>query len=210
MKTSIVSLALLAAALIGLPAGPVGAATRVFVSATGSDSNPCTVARPCRNFQQAHNTVAAGGEIDVLDPADYGLVTITKAISIEGHGYAGITSNGSGDVITINAGASDAVNLRGLLIDGVGQGFSGVRVNSVGSLTVQDTLIRNFLNDGDGINFIPNPTGTVRLYITHTRIFDNQGEGININAGGSGTVLAVLNRVEINNVGFNVGFNNGL
>ena len=55
-------------------------AQRVFVSATGSDGNPCTFASPCRSFQHAHDLTAAGGEIDVLDPAGYGAVTITKAI----------------------------------------------------------------------------------------------------------------------------------
>src|ERR1700686_5098439 len=53
-------------------------AQRVFVSATGSDGNPCTFASPCRSFQHAHDVVAAGGEIDVLDPAGYGALTINK------------------------------------------------------------------------------------------------------------------------------------
>jgi hypothetical protein len=45
------------------------AQTRVFVAAQGSDSNPCTFSQPCRSFQKAHGMVAAGGEIDLLDPA---------------------------------------------------------------------------------------------------------------------------------------------
>src|SRR5215471_11021089 len=68
--------------------------TRVFVAAQGNDANPCTFALPCRSFQQAHNVVATNGEIDVLDPAGYGAVTITKAISIQGHGFAGIAASG--------------------------------------------------------------------------------------------------------------------
>src|SRR5215472_17792091 len=76
---------------------------RVFVAAQGSDSNPCTFAAPCRGFQHAHDTVAANGEIDVLDPAGYGALTINKSISIQGHGYAGIAVS-SGDGITITAG----------------------------------------------------------------------------------------------------------
>src|SRR5262245_59704 len=76
--------------------------TRVFVAAQGLDSNPCSFALPCRTFQHAHDVVAPGGEIDVLDPAGYGAVTINKAISVEGHGFAGITVT-SGNAITINA-----------------------------------------------------------------------------------------------------------
>src|SRR5215472_7009884 len=81
-------------------------AQRLFVSATGSDSNPCTFASPCRSFQHAHDVAAANGEIDVLDPAGYGPVTITKAISIQGHGFSGVTAT-TGNAININAGASD-------------------------------------------------------------------------------------------------------
>src|SRR5262245_39107236 len=96
--------------------------TRVFVAAQGSDANSCTFAQPCRTFQRAHNVVAARGEIDVLDPAGYGVVTITKSISIQGHGFAGISVSGSGTGIIINAGANDRVSLNGVLIDGGGVG----------------------------------------------------------------------------------------
>src|SRR5262245_56090079 len=96
------------------------AARRLFVS-QGAYAHACTSAFPCRTFQHAHDVVAPGGEIDVLDPAGYGLVTISKSISILGHGFAGIAAPG-GTAVTVNAGASDRINLRGLLIDGVGTG----------------------------------------------------------------------------------------
>src|SRR6516225_10395667 len=112
---------LLALSLIPNPAQ----AQRVFVAATGSDGNPCTFASPCRSFQHAHDTAPANGEIDVLDPAGYGAVTITKAISIQGHGYSGISVASGATGITINAGSSDAITLNGLLIDGSGVGSNG-------------------------------------------------------------------------------------
>jgi hypothetical protein len=130
---------------------PTQAQTRVFVAAQGSDSNPCTFAAPCRTFQHAHDVVAANGEIDVLDPAGYGALTITKAISIQGHGFSGISAP-SGNGITINAGASDKISLRGLLIDGVGTGANGIQFNTGAFLNVQESLIRNF--GGSGIAFI--------------------------------------------------------
>ena len=67
---------------VSLMSNPAQAASRVFVSAVGADMNDCSFAHPCRTFQHAHNVVAAGGEIDVLDPAGYGAVNITKSISI--------------------------------------------------------------------------------------------------------------------------------
>src|ERR1041384_6787308 len=102
-KTSalVILATLLTGALIG---SPPQAQTRVFVAAQGSDSNPCTFAAPCRTFQHAHNVVAASGEIDVLDPAGYGAVTITKSISIQGHGFSGISPASSTTAITIAAG----------------------------------------------------------------------------------------------------------
>ena len=74
---------------------PAHAQQRVFVSGLGFDTNPCTVTQPCRTFQQAYNTVPANGEIDVLDPAGYGPLTITHGISIQGHGWASITQTSS-------------------------------------------------------------------------------------------------------------------
>src|SRR5262245_29065129 len=80
---------------------------RVFVAAQGSDSNACTFAAPCRTFQKAHDTVAANGEIDVLDPAGYGTLNITKSISVQGHDFAGMTVPSGSTGITITAGATD-------------------------------------------------------------------------------------------------------
>jgi hypothetical protein len=119
-------------------------AQRVFVSATGSDGNPCTFASPCRTFQHAHNTTAAGGEIDELDPAGYGTVTISKAISIQGHGYAGIAAPNGATAITINAGLSDEINLRGLLIDGVGSGQAGIVLYGGAVLEIQESFDPRF------------------------------------------------------------------
>src|SRR5262245_63956926 len=97
--------------------------TRVFVAAQGNDANSCTFALPCRTFQHAHDVVAAGGEIDVLDPAGYGQVIITKAISIQGHGFAGIAVASGGIGISVIAGDNDTVALNGLLIDGNGVSY---------------------------------------------------------------------------------------
>src|SRR5215813_5060802 len=112
-------------------------AQRVFVAAQGSDSNPCSFALPCRTFQKAHDTVAAGGEIDVLDPAGYGVLSIFKSISIQGHGFAGVSAL-SFTGIYISADDTDTINLRGLLIDGGGTGLSGIDFNTGRSLNVQD------------------------------------------------------------------------
>jgi hypothetical protein len=156
-------------------------AQRVFVSATGSDGNPCTFASPCRSFQHAHDTTGAGGEIDVLDPAGYGAVTINKAISIQGHGFSGITVGSGGTGITINAGSSDAITLNGLIIDGAHAGADGIVFNNGGILTVTDCVVQNFVTgggfDGNGIMIQPS-SGTVNFAITNTIVANNGATGI--------------------------------
>jgi hypothetical protein len=167
----------------------------VFVAAQGSDTNPCTVAQPCLTFQHAHDTVAAGGVIDVLSPADYGVVTITKAISVQGHRFAGLVVT-SGNGITINAGPNDKVSLRGLLIDGVGLGTVGIAFSTGASLDVQDCLIRNFT--ADGINFVINSTPdnpvTSSLFVSDTYVAANGSVGIRV-ANDVGAASGALHRV---------------
>jgi hypothetical protein len=66
-RTTIVIAAALALA-VTLPAVSAQAQSpRTFVSAAGSDSNPCSFAAPCRHFQAAVIATSAGGEVDALD-----------------------------------------------------------------------------------------------------------------------------------------------
>src|SRR4029077_20963890 len=76
---------------------------RSFVSGHGLDTNTCTLAQPCRTFAVAFAHTNAGGEIDVLDPAGYGPVTITHDISIvnDGVGTSSILVPSGGDGVTI-------------------------------------------------------------------------------------------------------------
>src|SRR5262249_26958785 len=154
--------------------------------------NACTFAAPCRTFQRAHDAVAAGGEIDVLDPAGYGALTISKSISIQGHGFAGLAVPSGTGIATATAGV--VVNLRGLLLDGVGTGGMGLTFTASGAvLNIQDSVIRNFTNYG--IYFAPS-SGTSKLSISGTLVSDNSN-GIGIAPTGSGSALAVVSHVEI-------------
>ena len=174
--------------------GGVGASPiRTFVSVIGSDANPCTFALPCKSVQHAHDVVAAGGEVRLLDPGSYGLLTITKSISILGDGHGGIAAQSGATAITINAGASDRVNLRGVVIEGFGTGQSGISLTSGGSLNIQDSVIRNFI--GLGIKF--NPASASQLNISQTVISDAQEGGVYIIGLPSEPVSAVLKHVRL-------------
>jgi hypothetical protein len=185
-----------AAALLtlSLGAGAAHAQTRVFVAAQGSDSNPCTFAAPCRTFQHAHDTVAAGGEIDVLDPAGYGAVTITKAISIQGHEFSGVSVN-SGDCITINAGNADKINLNGLLIEGNGTGSNGIVFNSGGSLIVENSLVRNLT--GSGLVATASTPLALTISVSNSYFTDAGVAGISAVTQSTGPVQMVIERVGL-------------
>jgi len=128
----------------------------------------------------------------VLDPAGYGALTISKSISIQGHGFAGLAVPSGTGIATATAGV--VVNLRGLLLDGVGTGGMGLTFTASGAvLNIQDSVIRNFTNYG--IYFAPS-SGTSKLSISGTLVSDNSN-GIGIAPTGSGSALAVVSHVEI-------------
>jgi hypothetical protein len=137
--------------------------------------------------------------ISVLGTADYGTLTIHKAISIvNGGGFeAGIMVPSNAFGIEINAGPNDSVSLRGLTIEGGGVASTGIQFNSGKSLTVDNCLIRRI--GADAIQFGPN--GTSSLLVSNSLLADNGNHGITVYAKGSGTVSAVFNHVQANNNG---------
>ena len=152
-------------------------AQRVFVSATGSDGNLCTFASPCRSFQHAHDVSPANGEIDVLDPAGYGALTITKAISIQGHGWASMPAPSvvGGATLIVTAGATDKINIRGVILDGGGVADTyGIEFASGGSLNIQDSIIRNFGSSG----IVFEPSASSKLGVLNVLVSDNGADGM--------------------------------
>jgi hypothetical protein len=177
---------------------------RTFVSGLGVDSYPCTAWEPCKTFSAALALTMAGGEIYVLNSADYGPVTINKAVTITSEGaVAGVLAT-SGVGITINAGASDVINLRGLDIDGGNSGSTGIQFSSGRSLNIQMSVVRGFA--GSGINFAPTGAGT--LIVSDTTVTNNGSNGILVTSSGSGPVNGALSRVAASGNGVGV-FANG-
>jgi Right handed beta helix region len=186
---------------VTLPAVPAQAlVARTFLSAADSDSNNCAnVVTPCRHLATAYAATAPDGEIYVLDPANYGSLTITHGVSIEGHGWASIAPVAGQAAITINApGATDKINIIGVVLDGTNLAVTtGIQFNSGGSLTVRDSVIRNF--QGNGIAFLPSSSTTNQLFVSNTLVSDSGSDGIHIHPTGSGITNGVLNHVEIEN-----------
>ena len=125
---------------------------RTFVSAKkGSDSANCGRTSPCRTFNRAIALTSPGGEVVALDSGGYGAVTISQAVTLEAPDgvYAGMTVS-AGDGITVAAGASDVIVLRGLTVVGAGTSGNGVTIASAGTVHVEHCTIRGFAA-GNGI-----------------------------------------------------------
>jgi hypothetical protein len=176
---------------------------RSFVSAHGLDSNACTLAAPCRTFAVAFANTNAGGEIDVLDTAGYGPLTIDKAISIVNDGaVASVLVPLGGIGITIAAGASDTVSLRGLTIEGGGVGATGVQFNSGQSVTIDNCIIRHLVGAypaGTALNFRSTAPNSISVTVTNSVLSDNAAYGAVFQSETSGAIKAVLSHMQINN-----------
>src|SRR5580704_6247422 len=163
---------------IALPAQATGSLTRTFVSSAGHDSNPCTITQPCATFAVAYAATAANGIIAALDPGKYGPLTIMGPVTINGYGWAAITGPASGNAITINANSSDKIALIGLEIDGANAANNGIQFNSGGTLSVRNSVIQNFENEG--ITFAPTGTNATQLLVSNTLVSDMSNNAIHI------------------------------
>jgi hypothetical protein len=172
------------------PAGAVSFTT--YVSGKGADTGGCaTPATACRTFAYAIGQTAisasSGGTIIAIDPANYGPVTINKAINIvaDGGGPAGIfITTGAAITITVNnASGPNVVNLRGLTLDGAGTASAGI-VNPASSMhganvTITDCVIRHFNGDGVAVD-----NAESAFYISNPVSSNNNGNGLYIAAVG--------------------------
>jgi hypothetical protein len=184
--------------MLGTFIGPTEAqAIRTFVSGTGVDAGTCSRVAPCRTFAFAITKTAPSGEIDVLDPADYGAVAITKSISIanDGVGVAGIQVGSGGTGVTINAGTDDSINLRGLTIDGAAALAEGIVFNTGRSLTLTNCTILHIFGNGIALY----PTGVMDFLISNVLVSDNASAGIMVIPQGAGTAKGTIDHVAANN-----------
>lgn len=173
-------------------------ATRTWVSGVGDDANPCSRTAPCKTFAGAISKTAASGEISVLDPGGFGVVTITKAITINGDGtLAGILSAGTTGII-VNAGANDVIYVRNISINGAGTGLNGIRFLAGKALHVENCNIYGIGNNtaGNGNGIFANLTGSGLLFVKDTNIKTCAVAGVTAQSSG-GLVGGLLEHVRV-------------
>ncbi|MGH9843927.1 MAG: right-handed parallel beta-helix repeat-containing protein [Blastocatellia bacterium] len=170
---------------------------QTYVSAQrGNDANACDSMSPCRTFARALIQVVAGGEIVVLDPGDYGQVTISQAVMIvaEPGSYGGITVGKGGVGILIKAGPSDVIVLRGLTLNGL-SGGAGIGFSTGSALHIENCAINGF---DRGIQ----SAADGRLFVKDTVVRNSRVTGISItSAFGAATALIDHCRLEKNSSG---------
>lgn len=159
-------------------------ATRTWVSGVGDDVNPCSRTAPCKTFAGAISKTAAGGEINCLDPAGYGAVTITKSMTIDCQGTNGSILASGTNGVNVNDSATGTpgtivVNLKNLSINGApGTGLVGINFISGASLQVDNVSVMNF-NGGTaaGLRVGTTNAGAARLVNINDSHFWNNGTG---------------------------------
>jgi hypothetical protein len=189
--------------LLAVSAAAHAQATRTWVSGVGDDANPCSRTAPCKTFAGAISKTATAGEINVLDPGGFGGVTITKSITISSEGFeAGVLVSGTNAII-INAPTNAVVVLRGLDIEGLGTGLSGIKVLAAGVVHVENCTINNFTQSG--IEFVPTSATvtTSQLHVSNSIIRNNIGAGgtagIHIKPGASVSAVGMIENTQLRN-----------
>jgi hypothetical protein len=176
-----------------LPAHAVGL-FRAYLASDGLDSNPCTVNAPCRLLPAALTAVTDGGEIWMLDSANYNTATVlvTKSVTVLAvPGAVGsVVATGGPAIQSSTPGIRIALrNLVIVPLPGTG-GNNAVVAFDVASLALEDCVVTGHLGHGLYVN------GTVALRVTRGIFRDNVNSGIFMTGG---TVAAISGVQVLNN-----------
>ena len=187
---------------------------RAYLSIDGSDANPCTLALPCRLLPAALNAVVGGGEIWMLDSANYNTagVTIGKSVTIMA------VPGAIGSILSLNYQSAVAISTPGLkvtlrnVVIGPLPGsntWHGVELTAGSTLIIEKSVIANVAYNGVAVSggrveiidsVIRGNSGYgVILFdgsnaqITGTQVLKNSAGGIYAVAYGATNVRATVN-----------------
>lgn len=163
---------------------------RAYLASGGNDANPCTLQAPCRLLPAALNAVANGGQVWMLDSANYniGPVNVTKSVSILAvPGAVGSMVATAGPALSVPTPGVVLTleNLRISALAGTGA-TSGIVLTSGSGLTVRNTTISGMPQRGIMVS------GPVAVRISDTTIADCGWDGVMIGSGPQATLLRVV------------------
>src|SRR5512140_2978106 len=164
-----------------LSAGAQAQAFRTYVSGAGIDNVNCSLVAPCRLLPAAIAAVVSGGEVWMLDSANYnsGPVDVNKSVTILAvPGALGSVVAKGGNAFNI-ATAGVKVALRNLVIVPVvgGGGTGGINMTAGASLSVEKCLIASM--PGQGITV----ANGASVLVVDTVIRGNGGAGVVVQDG---------------------------
>jgi hypothetical protein len=181
---AIAALALFAATII--PAEGRAQAFRAYLSSGGVDNPACSLAAPCRLLPAALAAVASGGEIWMLDSANYNTSTvlILKSVTILAvPGALGSVVATGGNAIAVDFPGGNVVLRNLVLVPLPGTGAAGgVAIGRAASVTIDDCLIAGL--PGTGIA----AQGEVAIRVIGSTIRDNEN-GFFLQGGTHTTVV---------------------
>ncbi|HEX6794485.1 MAG TPA: right-handed parallel beta-helix repeat-containing protein [Casimicrobiaceae bacterium] len=177
---------------------------RAYLSQNGNDANPCTLQQPCRLLPAAIAAVNDGGEIWMVDSANYNTapVSITKSVTILAiPGALGSIVASGGDAIDV-ATPNARVTLRNLVVLNFSAGAHGINFSNGARLTVEECEIYGLPQNG--ITFTAPGGG---LVVKNTTIHNIAGAGVFVAGTLASSVTAALEHVSLLsvNTGFSVG-----
>jgi len=170
----------------------------VYVTYNGSDANACSRTSPCKTITHALTAVNAGGQVSIVGSGTYDNFTVTKAVTVNAEpgvvATLDVPANGNG--VTISAGATDRVVIRGLNVNGHGSGL-GITVNSAGEVSVENCVSRNFFH---ALNFVPSAAASLTV---KGGIYEATDTSIFVCCAAGGTAAnTVIDRVTIKDGGY--------
>lgn len=174
-------------------------ATRTWISGVGDDANPCSRTAPCRTLQGTISKTANNGEINAIDAGGVGAVTITKSITFDfTNVLTGVLVSGTSGII-INA-ANSVVTLRGLDINGLTTGITGIRIINAKAVFIEDCTIYGFQR---GIS--DERTNGGSLSVSNSIIKNNSVVNALVGGGSTPAIKATFENVQLKNSSAGIG-----
>jgi len=161
---------------------------RAYVASYGKDENPCTVGEPCRLLPAAIAAIQDGGEIWMLDSANYnqGTVHITKSVSILAiPGQVGsIVPVNNAPAIIVDPGMSVTLRNVSIATNAGNPGTDGIDVTT-GALTVIDSFFH--VKTAAQANWAINVHGNATVSVRNSRFVDSDN-GVLVEGGANADV----------------------
>ena len=169
---------LVALALLAAPFD-ASALFRSYLASDGNDANDCSLPTPCRLFSKALTTTDPGGEIWMLDSANFNNapVVIDKNLSILAvPGAIGSLIASSGNAVVINAAGIKVFIKNVRVINGSGSN-NGITFSQGASLTIVDSEFLGLPFVGVNISSAGSKTQIMRS------TFKDNGAGLQVSNG---------------------------